>query len=188
MYHFRATLWVWWHNRSIVRVVFPARESTILKNSSFLCRSVACPATNCAIFFIFRSFMTETHTEGGGGEYITIKRDRNVPVIDWFWQLIIFFCWTAGALPMTNGEMVWFVLHSPTIQLLISGRTWGLVWSPVDDLRKVRRVLYCPGVFGQFLDPPVNHPRGAIFPTVDSINQSSVDFHCEPFGWLIDWR
>ena len=21
-----------------------------------------------------------------------------------------------------------------------------------------------------------------------SINQSSVDFHCKPFGWLIDWR
>ena len=29
------------------------------------------------------------------------------------------------------------------------------------------QVLYCPAVFGHFLDPPGNHPRGAIFPTVD---------------------
>ena len=28
-------------------------------------------------------------------------------------------------------------------------------------------VLYCPAVFGRVLDPPGNHPRGAIFPTVD---------------------
>ena len=29
---------------------------------------------------------------------------------------------------------------------------------------------YCivPAVFGHFLDPHINHPRGAIFPTVDS--------------------
>ena len=26
------------------------------------------------------------------------------------------------------------------------------------------------------------------FPTVDSINQSSVGFHCKPFYWLVDWR
>ena len=38
------------------------------------------------------------------------------------------------------------------------------------------------------LDPPGNHPRGAIFPTVDQINQSSVDFYCKSFAWLIDWR
>ena len=30
-----------------------------------------------------------------------------------------------------------------------------------------KRVLYWPAVFGHFLDPPGNHPRGAIFPTVD---------------------
>ena len=49
--------------------------------------------------------------------------------------------------------------------------------------------LYCivPRCSVTFLDPPGNHPRGAIFPTVDYINQSSVDFHCKPFGWLIDW-
>ena len=28
-------------------------------------------------------------------------------------------------------------------------------------------VLHSPAVFGHFLDPPGNHPRGAIFPTVD---------------------
>ena len=28
-------------------------------------------------------------------------------------------------------------------------------------------LLDCPAVFGHFLDPPGNHPRGAIFPTVD---------------------
>ena len=28
-------------------------------------------------------------------------------------------------------------------------------------------ILYCPVVFSHFLDPPGNHPRGAIFPTVD---------------------
>ena len=28
-------------------------------------------------------------------------------------------------------------------------------------------LLHCPAVFGRFLDPPRNHPRGAIFPTVD---------------------
>ena len=33
-------------------------------------------------------------------------------------------------------------------------------------------LLYCPAVFGHFLDPPENHLRGAIFPTVDEINQS----------------
>ena len=30
-----------------------------------------------------------------------------------------------------------------------------------------KTLLYCPAVFGHFLDPPGNHPRGAIFPTVD---------------------
>ena len=28
-------------------------------------------------------------------------------------------------------------------------------------------LLHCPAVFGHFLDPPGNHPRGAIFSTVD---------------------
>ena len=28
-------------------------------------------------------------------------------------------------------------------------------------------VLYCPAMVGHFLDPPGNHPRGAIFPRVD---------------------
>ena len=32
------------------------------------------------------------------------------------------------------------------------------------------------------------HTRRAIFPEMCKINQSSVDFHCKPFGWLIDWR
>ena len=50
-----------------------------------------------------------------------------------------------------------------------------------------RRVLFCPAVFGHFLDPPGNHPRGAIFPSVDKISQSSVDLHCNPSGRLIDW-
>ena len=63
----------------------------------------------------------------------------------------------------------------------------GRIW----DVKKLcttgHTLLYCPAVFGHFLDPPGNHPRGAIFPTVDWINQSSVDFHCKPFGWLIDW-
>ena len=48
-------------------------------------------------------------------------------------------------------------------------------------------LLCCPAVFGHFFDPPGNHPRGAFFPTVDQINQSSVDFYCKPFDWLIDW-
>ena len=54
------------------------------------------------------------------------------------------------------------------------------------------KLLYCPAVFGHFLDPPGNHPHGAIFPTVDQINQSInqawvfiVDL---PVDWLIDWR
>ena len=37
------------------------------------------------------------------------------------------------------------------------------------------------------MDPPGNHPRGAIFPTVDWINQSSLDFHCKPLTWLVYW-
>ena len=52
---------------------------------------------------------------------------------------------------------------------------------------KTYQALYCPAVFGHFLDPPGNHPRGAIFPEICKINQSSVDFQCKPFGWLIDW-
>ena len=32
---------------------------------------------------------------------------------------------------------------------------------------KVQNLLSCLAVFGHFLDPPGNHPRGAIFPTVD---------------------
>ena len=32
-----------------------------------------------------------------------------------------------------------------------------------------------------------NYTRRAVFPEMCKINQSSVDFHCEPFGWLIDW-
>ena len=28
-------------------------------------------------------------------------------------------------------------------------------------------ILSCPAVFGHFMDPPGNHPRGTIFPTVD---------------------
>ena len=33
--------------------------------------------------------------------------------------------------------------------------------------RTYKLLLYCPAVFGHFFDPPGNHPRGAIFPTVD---------------------
>ena len=43
-------------------------------------------------------------------------------------------------------------------------------------------------MLSHFLDPPGNHPRGAIFPTMGWINQSSVDSHCKPLGWLIGWR
>ena len=45
---------------------------------------------------------------------------------------------------------------------------------------------YCPVMLSHFLDPPGNHPRRAIFPEMWKINQSSLDFHCKPFGWLID--
>ena len=31
------------------------------------------------------------------------------------------------------------------------------------------------------------YTRRAIFPEMCKINQSSVDFHCKPFHWLIDW-
>ena len=47
------------------------------------------------------------------------------------------------------------------------------------------QIYYC--FVPRCLDPPGNHPRGAIFPTVDPINQSSIDFHCKSIGWLIDW-
>ena len=61
------------------------------------------------------------------------------------------------------------------------------------------QILYCPTVFNHFLDPPGNHPRGAIFPTVDEINQPtkndnkfpqrwSKHFVIDLFDWLIDWR
>ena len=30
-------------------------------------------------------------------------------------------------------------------------------------------------------------PVGQFFRWIQSINQSSVDFHCKPFGWLVDW-
>ena len=32
---------------------------------------------------------------------------------------------------------------------------------------KAQIILYCQAVSGHFLDPPGNHPRGAIFSTVD---------------------
>ena len=47
---------------------------------------------------------------------------------------------------------------------------------------------YCSAVFGHFLDPPGNHPRGAIFPTVDQINQSiNQSIIRSRFFRLIDW-
>ena len=33
--------------------------------------------------------------------------------------------------------------------------------------KQISMILYCHAVFGHFLDPPGNHPRGAIFPTMD---------------------
>ena len=63
-----------------------------------------------------------------------------------------------------------------------------------------RQVLYCPAVFGHFLDPPGNHPRGAIFPKGE-LNQSIkrrlplqtfhlIDWLIEDkltLTWLVDW-
>ena len=41
-------------------------------------------------------------------------------------------------------------------------------------------IPYYPATMSHFLDPPGNHPHGAIFPTVDSINQSMK-------RWLVYW-
>ena len=81
---------------------------------------------------------------------------------------------------------VWHIysLWFPAGTLTWSNRTAHRHWCTHFFLS---RILYCPAVFGHFLAPPGNHPRGAIFPTVDSINQSSLDFHCKPFDRLIDW-
>ena len=46
-------------------------------------------------------------------------------------------------------------------------KTTRLKWQQVRT-ENAWEVLYCPAV----LDPPGNHPRGAIFPTADQINQS----------------
>ena len=43
------------------------------------------------------------------------------------------------------------------------------------------------GVRSLFGPTRKSSPVGAIFPTVDQINQSSVDFHSETFDRLIDW-
>ena len=72
----------------------------------------------------------------------------------------------------------------------------GSIWkrSKLNISFSIRKNHQCitvlsPAVFGHFLNPPGNHPRGAIFPTVDSINQSSVDSHCKlSVDWLIDWQ
>ena len=50
------------------------------------------------------------------------------------------------------------------------------------------QALYCPVMSSHFLHSLGNYTRRAIFPEMCKINQSSLDFHCEPFGWLIDWR
>ena len=51
-------------------------------------------------------------------------------------------------------------------------------WKSVDWFAKWL-LLYYSVMLSHFLDPPGNHPHGAIFPTVDWINQSSVDFHAK---------
>ena len=49
-------------------------------------------------------------------------------------------------------------------------------------------VLYCPAVFGHFLNPLGNHPRGAILPD-GRFNQSiKPRLSLWTLGWLIDWR
>ena len=57
-------------------------------------------------------------------------------------------------------------------------------------IRNKSSVLFCPAVFGHCLDPPPPEiiPVGQFFRRwIKSINQSSVDFHCKLFDWLIDW-
>ena len=49
-------------------------------------------------------------------------------------------------------------------------------------------ILYYPVMLSHFLQSLGNYTRRAIFPEMCTINQSSVDFHCKSFGWLIDWR
>ena len=49
-------------------------------------------------------------------------------------------------------------------------------------------VLYYPTMLSHFLHSLRNYTLRAIFPEMCKINQSSVDCHCKPFGWLIDWR
>ena len=63
------------------------------------------------------------------------------------------------------------------------------------DMRKTKNdtfhlffILYYPVVLSHFLHSLGNYTRGAIFPETCKINQSSIDFHCKPLGWLIDWR
>ena len=46
-------------------------------------------------------------------------------------------------------------------------RYFLLTTVPVQCAVQYILILYCPALFGHFLDPPGNHPRGAIFPTVD---------------------
>ena len=53
--------------------------------------------------------------------------------------------------------------------------------------RRRHCVLYYPVMLSYFLHSLGNHTRRAIFPKMCKINQSSVDFHCKPFGWLIAW-
>ena len=45
-------------------------------------------------------------------------------------------------------------------------KTW---WKQIrkNYFKTQKDILYRPALFGHFLDPPGNHPRGAIFPTVD---------------------
>ena len=43
-------------------------------------------------------------------------------------------------------------------------------------------------MLSHFLPSLGNYTRRAIFPEMCKISQSSVDFDCKPFGWLLDWR
>ena len=70
----------------------------------------------------------------------------------------------------------------------VSSVSWGSDAFSITD--KTIQIYYCivPRCSGTVWTHPEIIPVGHFFRRwIKSINQSSLDFHCKPFDWLIDW-
>ena len=88
------------------------------------------------------------------------------------------FLWN---LKLKNGRKFWVLPKAFTEKLILH------VFENSIFSGNGRNILYHPVMLSSFLPSLGNYTRRAIFPEMCKINQSSVDFHGKPLGWLLDW-